>query len=64
MITRDHRQVTFQCDTPCAETETVYRLPRETDEDIWLHKAGWRRQGRFLFCPCCVEARAQLKRAA
>ena len=62
MITRDHRQVVFTCDTPCAETETVYRLPREA-EDKWLRDNGWSK-GRFLFCPCCVAARAAIKRAA
>ncbi len=64
MIIRTPTEVKFVCDTPCREAETVYRLPRETDEDIWLHKAGWKRVGRFLFCPCCVEARAAIKRAA
>lgn len=65
MITRSDQQVTFVCDSPgCGETETVHPVPRVTDEDIWLHRNGWRRQGRFLFCPCCVDARAQLRKAA
>lgn len=65
MITRTHRAVEFVCDSPgCGEDEILQPVPRLTDEDIWLHKNGWKREGRFLFCPCCVAARAAIRRAA
>ena len=65
MIHRTPRDVTFVCDSPgCGEEEVLQPVPRLTDEDIWLHKNEWRRVGRFLFCPCCVSARNELRRAA
>lgn len=65
MIFRTPHQVTIVCASPgCGEEETLHPVPRLTDEDIWLHRNGWKRQGRFVFCPCCVMAREEMKRAA
>lgn len=65
MIFRTAQQVTFVCDSPgCGEDEILCPPPRVTDEDIWLHRNGWKCQGRFLFCPDCVKARDQIRRAA
>lgn len=58
MITRAANSITFTCDSPgCGESDTLQPVKRETDADIWLWKNAWRRQGRFLYCPYCVEAR-------
>lgn len=65
MIHRTPRDVTFVCDSPgCGFEDILQPVPRITDEDIWLHRNEWQRQGRFLFCPDCVRARNELKRAA